>query len=95
MENVRAHLIISGYVQGVFFRAYTQEKAAMLGLKGWVKNNHDGTVEAVFEGERGGVEEMIRWCHKGPTGARVSNAMIEWGDYTGEFRDFSISYKYQ
>lgn len=94
MENVRAHLIISGYVQGVFFRAHTQEKAAMLGLKGWVKNIYDGTVEAVFEGEKGKVEEMIGWCRKGPSGARVSNVDVEWEDYTGEFRDFNISYKY-
>ena len=52
MENVRAHLIIEGRVQGVFFRHHTQEMAVRLGLKGWVKNRQDGSVEAVFEGDR-------------------------------------------
>lgn len=94
MENVRAHLIISGYVQGIFFRAHTQEKAEMLGVKGWVKNRHDGDVEAVFEGEKGKVEEIIRWCHKGPAGARVSSVTVDREDYKGEFKDFSISYRY-
>lgn len=94
MEQVRAHLIISGYVQGVFFRAYTQDKALELGLRGWVRNRFDGTVEAVFEGERNKVEEMIKWCHRGPSGARVSNVSVDWEEYKGEFRDFDILYRY-
>lgn len=90
MEKARAHLIMSGYVQGVFFRAHTQKKALAIGINGWVRNRYDGTVEALFEGEKEKIEEMMRWCHKGPSGARVSNVSIEWEEYRGEFKDFEI-----
>ncbi len=92
MEKVRVHLLVSGYVQGVFFRANTQEKASGLGLRGWVRNRYDGTVEAVFEGERGKIEDIIKWCHKGPPGSKVNNVSIDWEDYKGEFEDFNIIY---
>lgn len=94
MEKVRVHVIISGYVQGVFFRANTQDKAVELGLRGWVRNRFDGTVEAVFEGVKDNVEEIIRWCHKGPPGARVSDVSVKWEDYKGEFERFDILYRY-
>jgi len=94
VENVRAHIVISGYVQGVFFRAHTRDKALELGLKGWVRNRSDGTVEAVFEGEKDKVEEIIRWCHRGPSGARVSRVSVNWEGYRGEFTDFDILYRY-
>lgn len=94
MDKVRAHLIISGFVQGVFFRANTQEKALSLGLKGWVRNRSDGTVEAVFEGEKVKVEEMIGWCYKGPPGARVKDVSVKWEEYKEEFKDFDILYRY-
>jgi acylphosphatase len=94
VEKARAHLIISGFVQGVFFRAHTQDKALELGLEGWVRNRYDGTVEAVFEGEKDKVEEMIGWCQRGPSGARVSGVSVDWEDYKGEFRGFDILYGY-
>lgn len=94
MERARAHLKISGYVQGVFFRANTQDRALDLGLKGWVRNRSDGTVEAVFEGDKDKIEEMIKWCHKGPPGASVNGVSVGWEEYKGEFKDFDILYKY-
>jgi acylphosphatase len=90
MALKRVHLLISGRVQGVFFRAYTREEAQHLGLTGWVKNRYDGKVEAVFEGEEPKLEQMITWCHQGPSYARVVNVEVNWEEYTGEFNSFSI-----
>ncbi len=92
MEKVRARVIIEGRVQGVFFRYHTQEMAYRLGIKGWVKNRRDGRVEAVFEGERNRVNQMIEWCHHGPPEARVTGVRVTWEEHTGEFQDFSITY---
>ena len=92
MENVRARVIIEGRVQGVFFRNHTQEMAYELSVNGWVKNRGDGSVEALFEGHKENVEQIIRWCHRGPSEARVMNVRTSWENYTGEFEDFSINY---
>jgi acylphosphatase len=92
MDNVRARVIVEGRVQGVFFRHHTQETAYKLGVKGWVKNRRDGSVEALFEGHKENVEQIIRWCHRGPSEARVMNVHATWENYTGEFEDFSINY---
>lgn len=92
MDKVRARVIIEGRVQGVFFRHHTQEMAFKLRIMGWVKNRRDGRVEAVFEGDRDQVDQMIQWCHHGPPEARVSKVYLTWEDYTGEFEDFSITY---
>lgn len=92
MEKVRAHVIISGRVQGVFFRHHTQEMAYLLNLTGWVKNRRDGRVEAVFEGDKGKVDQMIQWCHRGPSEAKVVNVDTTWESYTGEFENFSVRY---
>ncbi len=91
-EKARARVIVRGRVQGVFFRYSTQEMANRLHLFGWVKNRWDGAVEAVFEGERGRVEEMIEWCHAGPPGAHVHRVDTQWGEYLGEFDQFTINY---
>jgi len=88
----RAHLFISGRVQGVFYRANTQERARRLGLTGWVRNLPDGRVEAVVEGEEEKIRELINWCHEGPPGARVEDVEVHWEDYRGEFDDFEIRY---
>lgn len=77
-EDVRAHLWISGLVQGVFFRAYTKEKADELNLSGWVRNIPTAQVEVVIEGDKGIVEEMIQWCHQGPPSARVDAVEVKW-----------------
>lgn len=94
MDNGRVHLIIKGFVQGVFFRAGTRETAVRLDLTGWVRNLPDGNVEAVFEGPVENLEQAVQWCRQGPKGARVVDVDEEWQDYTGEFKDFSIRYGY-
>lgn len=88
----RAHLYISGRVQGVFFRATTREEAKKRGVTGWVKNLPDGRVEAIFEGEEEKVNEMIDFCHKGPSSARVDDVEVSWEEYQDEFNRFKIRY---
>jgi acylphosphatase len=90
MSRIRAELIISGRVQGVFYRQSTLETATRLGLTGWAKNCPDGTVAALFEGERAVVEAAIQWCHQGPPAAHVDEVVVSWHDATGEFSSFSI-----
>ena len=92
IKNSRAHVLISGRVQGVWFRASTRDKAKELGIKGWVRNTPDGKVEAVFEGPREKVEEIIKWCHKGPVLARVTNVEVKWEKPKNELEDFKIIY---
>lgn len=77
-ERARAHVWISGRVQGVFFRAATQHVARQHGLAGWVRNLPDGRVEAVFEGRRRAVETLVAWCHEGPPAARVEHVEVRW-----------------
>jgi len=93
--KVRAHVFISGMVQGVFFRSETRDEAEKLGVKGWVRNLPDGTVEAVFEGEEKSVKELIEFCRRGPPGARVTDVDIIWENYTGEFRNFEVRHGYR
>ncbi len=88
----RVRVFISGKVQGVYFRAYTQEEAKKLGVKGWVKNLPDGRVEAVFEGEDEAVEKMIKWCYKGSPLSKVDKVEVIEESYQGEFQNFSIRY---
>lgn len=90
--KVRVHLIISGRVQGVSFRASTRDKALGLGLKGWVRNLTDGRVECVAEGEKERVEQLIEFCKEGPTGAEVDEIEIKWGKPKNEFAGFDIRY---
>jgi len=91
-KQVRAHAVISGRVQGVFFRAETQRAAKGFGVFGWVRNKRDGTVEAVFEGEQQAVAAVLQWCQKGPNLAVVKNVDMNWQDFTGEFERFDITY---
>ncbi|MFB0523327.1 MAG: acylphosphatase [Candidatus Bathyarchaeia archaeon] len=92
---VRAHVLVSGRVQGVFFRFETRRLARRLGIAGWVRNRSDGQVEAVFEGEKEAVERMVEFCRHGPSGARVTNAEVRWEEPTGEFEGFNVRYSYQ
>jgi acylphosphatase len=80
----RAHVTISGRVQGVGFRYATRRRAQSAGLDGWVRNNADGTVEAVFEGEREQVDALVAWCRRGPSGARVDDVRVELEAPSGE-----------
>jgi len=90
MEFTRAHIFISGIVQGVFFRASTADKAQELELTGWVKNLPDGRVEAVIEGPKNKIEKMIKWAKEGPKFAKVDEVEISWEEYKGEFENFEI-----
>ena len=90
MPQTSAHLIISGRVQGVAYRAYTEREALRHHLTGWVRNLPDGNVEAVFEGPKEVVEDMVCWCHQGPPASRVMQVEVTWKSFTGEFEDFSI-----
>jgi len=87
--KVRAHLLISGRVQGVCFRQSTLVEAQNLGVNGWVRNLMDGRVEAVFEGEEHSVKTLVNYCRQGPPAARVNNLEVSYGPYKGEFSNFA------
>ncbi len=89
-EKKAVHVIISGRVQGVFFRMETRRTAQEFGVYGWVRNRPDGTVEAVFEGAADKVNLVIAWCSQGPSMAVVTDVKTDEIDYSGEFSDFSI-----
>jgi len=91
-EKARAHLIVFGRVQGVGFRAETQKAATVIGLSGWVRNKHDGTVEAVVEGAKKDVISLINWCNTGPPLSRVEKVDVTWQDYQGGLGHFDIKY---
>lgn len=86
------HVIISGGVQGVWFRANTKQKAEQLDVTGWVRNTHDGHVEAIFEGEEDRVREMLDWCRHGPPLAKVENVEVKNLSPTNGFDGFTIKY---
>jgi acylphosphatase len=67
---------VHGFVQGVYFRDTARRQAVAKGVAGWVRNNRDGTVEAVFEGEPDAVEQLVAFCHDGPRGARVDRVEV-------------------
>ena len=86
----RAHLHISGRVQGVNFRYYTRQQAESLGIVGWVRNLFDRRVEAIFEGDEITIQQMVDWCRQGPSAARVDHVELQWEEATGEFSNFEI-----
>ncbi len=85
-----ARIVVSGRVQGVFFRYTMCREAERRKVNGWVRNCRDGTVEAVVEGEKEAVESLISWCRQGPPGAVVRKVDVEWQEYRDEFHSFSI-----
>jgi len=91
--KTRANAIISGRVQGVFFRMETKRTADQFGVSGRVKNLKDGTVEAVFEGEQDRVDAVLDWCRQGPPHAEVVDVTVTWNTYTGEFKGFNIAFE--
>lgn len=91
-ELARAHLLISGRVQGVFYRAHTRDEARKRGLTGWVRNLPNGRVAAVAEGERAKIEGLIAWCRQGPPYSYVDEVLVDWQPYQGEFQEFRIAY---
>ena len=90
--KTRAHVFVSGRVQGIFFRTETKYKADSHGVKGWIRNLPDGRVEAVFEGEEEAVKALIEFCKRGPPGTRVINVNLTWENHIGEFDGFKIKY---
>ena len=90
--KARAHVFVSGRVQGVFFRSQTKHNADRHGVNGWVSNLPDGRLEAVFEGEEEAVQALVDFCKQGPSGARVTNMDLTWEDYTGKLDRFQIKY---
>lgn len=90
--KARAHILVSGQVQGVFFRDHTQRWASSLELTGWVKNLRDGRVEALVEGDNESIRDLINKLNQGPPLARVEKIDVNWEDYKGEFKYFQITY---
>lgn len=91
-DKVRAHVLLSGRVQGVAYRYFAEKYAASLGVKGWVRNLGDGRVEVLVEGNRDRVDEFLAKLKEGPRLARIDGFDLRWEDYTGEFRDFRITF---
>ncbi len=96
----QAHIFVSGFVQGIGFRAFVKSHAQKLGLTGWVRNTEDGRVEAVFQGSHSlssgqakeAIEEMISLCNKGPFLSEVTEIDVAWGEKTEQFSSFEIAH---
>jgi acylphosphatase len=93
LEKASLHAVVHGQVQGVYFRAFVRDHARALGLAGYVRNMAGGrSVEVRAEGEKGKLEELLNHLSKGPSRARVDRVDVEWCDYQGRYRGFSIIY---
>jgi acylphosphatase len=92
MTAARAHIHVTGRVQGVGYRASCLWEARDRKLVGWVRNLDDGRVEAMVEGPREAIEDLVAWCRLGPATARVVDVAVAWSEATGEFRDFRIAH---
>jgi acylphosphatase len=92
MSEIRRRVLISGMVQGVWFRAYTRDAARNAGVTGWVRNLPDGRVEAVFQGTSEQVSQVIDWCRKGSPGSRVKDVEVHEESPGTEFSSFEIAY---
>ena len=90
--NRRVRVTVTGIVQGVNFRRYTQMSASGLKVTGWVRNLPTGAVEGCFEGESGAVDALLEWCRSGPPAGRVDAIEVEEEPFVGEFDSFTIRY---
>jgi acylphosphatase len=88
----RVMLVVKGRVQGVFYREFASRQADELGLRGYVRNMPDGTVEAVAEGDEASLKELVRRCWKGSSRSDVSNVEVKWAEPTGEYTAFSVRF---
>ena len=88
--KVRAHVLITGDVQGVFFRSNTRSQASLRNVTGWVRNLSNGRVEAVLEGERDDVEGVISFCRSGSPGSRVDDVEVSWEMPSRKYKGFEI-----
>jgi acylphosphatase len=91
-EKICVRAVISGRVQGVFFRMETQKAAECIGVFGWVRNKRDGTVEALFEGDKDRVDRILEWCRKGPPLSEVMDVSVSEEEFTGSYNRFEITY---
>jgi len=86
------HALVSGRVQGVFFRASTQEEGQRLGLAGWARNLPDGRVEVVAQGPQPALDALVAYLHRGPAAARVDDVVVNWETPDDDLRDFGVRY---
>lgn len=91
-ETVAAHVRVTGRVQGVWYRQSAAEQAQALGLSGWVRNETDGSVEALAQGDREAVDRFVSWCRHGPSGAIVSDVEAEWLQESDAVVGFNVRY---
>jgi acylphosphatase len=91
-DRARLHAVVTGFVQGVSFRYYTQRKAGTLGVAGWVRNRGDGSVEVMAEGSRTALVSLAAFLKTGPPSAQVSHVELAWLEPTGEFLSFDVRY---
>lgn len=89
-KTLRARVVVTGVVQGVYYRAHARDKALRLGVTGWIRNLPDGAVEVVLEGNEPAVRAMLDWCRRGSPRAAVTGVAVTWEPYTGEFCRFSV-----
>ncbi len=91
-DRVRARIRVTGIVQGVAFRQSAADEARRLGVRGFVRNLADGSVEAEAEGDRAGVEALVRWCRRGPPAAQVEAVDVEWLPHRGDLGPFRVTH---
>ncbi len=91
-NKTQIKVVIKGLVQGVFYRVHTKNTADKLGIKGYVKNLANGSVEAVFEGDPDAIARMIDWCHKGPKISRIDHVQTQEIKTLSNFKIFEIRY---
>ena len=91
-ESISVRLLVTGKVQGVYFRFNMQQVAMKNSVVGWVRNLPDGNVEALLEGNKEDINQVVRWSKIGPENARVDQVKMDYGQYTGEYKDFIIRY---
>ena len=92
-ESISVRLIVRGKVQGVYFRFNMQQVAMKNSVVGWVRNLPDGNVEALLEGNKEDVNQVVQWSKIGPENARVDEVKMDYGQYTGKYKDFIIRYE--
>ena len=89
-QSRQVHAIVTGFVQGVSFRYFTQREARALGLTGWVRNRPDGAVEVVAEGSKGQLDQLVEYLNYGPSAASVEQVDVAWQPASNAFHDFEI-----
>ena len=90
MHMITKKILIKGKVQGVWFRASTKQQAEILGIVGWVRNTKEGAVEGVFQGAKEKVDDLIHWCHQGPSFAQVTEVIVESYQGNEQYTSFNI-----